>query len=253
MELNYKVYGEKGDDLIILHGLLGSLDNWQTIAKSLSAHFRVWVLDQRNHGRSPHTSDISYPLLAGDLQAFMQQHEIDKAHILGHSMGGKVAMIFAFLYPDRVEKLIVADIGPVAYQGDHLPLMDAMLSMPLAQIQERSEAEAHLAQTIHSAAIRQFLLKNLGRDLNGFFWKPALQVLRNNYASLMGFDPGNATFQGPVLFMKGSKSGYIRTEDFKYYQSIFPQAEMVVIPDAGHWLHAEQPQLFVEEVNRFLK
>lgn len=161
-------------------------------------------------------------------------------------------MTFALQYPEKVDKLIVADIGPVAYQGDHLPLMDAMLSMPLNQLQERSEAESHLAKTIHSAAIRQFLLKNLGRDQNGFFWKPALQVLRNHYAALMGFDHHAANFNGSVLFLKGSKSGYVNNGDFSYYQTIFPKAELVSLPAAGHWLHAEQPQLFLEEVLRFL-
>jgi pimeloyl-ACP methyl ester carboxylesterase len=252
LELNYKQYGDQGKDIIILHGLFGSLDNWQTIAKSMSEKFKVWTIDQRNHGRSPHTGDISYRLMADDVLQFMEEHQIRKASIIGHSMGGKVAMTFALLYPERVDKLIVADIGPVVYQGDHLPLFEAMLQLPLDQIAERSEADDFLTKTITSFAVRQFLLKNLGRDNNGFFWKPNLPLLYEQYAHLMGFDSMGKQFTGPVYFLKGSKSAYINPAHLDYYKSIFPQAEIKVIEDVGHWLHAEQPERFLEVVKEIL-
>jgi pimeloyl-ACP methyl ester carboxylesterase len=252
LELNFKLYGDRGKDVIILHGLLGSLDNWQTIARELSGQYKVWVIDQRNHGRSPHTDDISYRLMAEDVLQFMTVHQIDSASIIGHSMGGKVAMTFALLFPEKVDHLIVADIGPVVYKGDHLPLFEAMMRMPLEQITDRHEADAFLSKTISSYAVRQFLLKNLGRDKNGFFWKPHLRLLYEKYDCLMGFDSMGRQFFGPTCFLKGSKSDYIHPDHLNYYKSIFPNSEIKVIENAGHWLHAEQPERFLEVVKQFL-
>ena len=253
MELNYKLYGDKGRDVIILHGLFGSLDNWQTLAKELSAEYKVWVIDQRNHGRSPHTNDTSYPLMAADLRLFMEANLIDKASIIGHSMGGKVAMTYALLHPEKVDILIVADIGPVVYKGDHLPLFDAMMQMPLQDMADRNEADAYLSKTIASHAVRQFLLKNLGRDNKGFYWKPNLRVLYEQYGHLMGFDSMGRQFTGPTYFFKGGKSAYINPAHLDYYKSIFPQAQLILIEDAGHWLHAEQPERFLAALMQVLR
>jgi esterase len=253
MELNYKKFGEQGAHLIILHGLFGSLDNWQSIARQLSEDYQVWVLDQRNHGRSPHSQEMNYLVLADDLLAFMAAHQIPKAHVLGHSMGGKAAMTFALLYPGKVDHLVVADIGPVPYEGDHLPLFEAMLEMPLDQLKDRQEAEDFLKGRIHSAAVRQFLLKNLARDARGFSWKPNLKVLYNSYQELMSFDSFGKMNGGPVSFLKGAKSDYINPADFSFYQSIFPFAVMYNIPEAGHWLHADQPEPFLEITKAVLR
>jgi len=246
MELNYKKFGDQGAHLIILHGLFGSLDNWQSIARQLSEEYQVWILDQRNHGRSPHSDEMNYLVLAEDLLAFMDAHQIAKAHVLGHSMGGKVAMTFALLYPGKVDHLVVADIGPIPYEGDHLPLFDAMLALPLDQIKDRQEAEDFLKSRIPSSSVRQFLLKNLTRNANGFSWKPNLKVLHQHYRKLMAFDAFGKVNGGPVSFLRGTKSDYINPADFSFYQSIFPFAVLYNIPDAGHWLHAEQPELFLE-------
>jgi esterase len=253
MELNYKKFGEQGAHLIILHGLFGSLDNWQSIARQLSEEYQVWILDQRNHGRSPHSEEMNYLVLADDLLAFMAAHQIPKAHVLGHSMGGKVAMTFALLYPGKVDHLVVADIGPVPYDGDHLPLFEAMLAMPLDQLKDRQEAEDFLENRIYSAAVRQFLLKNLARNADGFAWRPNLKVLHKHYRQLMDFDAFGKVNGGPVSFLRGAKSDYINPADFSFYQSIFPFAVLYNIPDAGHWLHAEQPGLFLEIVRTVLR
>jgi esterase len=253
MELNYKKFGEQGAHLIILHGLFGSLDNWQTIARQLSEEYQVWVLDQRNHGRSPHSEEMNYLVLADDLLAFMEAHQIVKAHVLGHSMGGKVAMTFALMYPGKVDHLVVADIGPIPYEGDHLPLFEAMLAMPLEQLNDRQEAEDFLKSRIPSPSVRQFLLKNLARDASGFSWRPNLKVLYQQYRLLMGFDTFGKMNGGPVSFLRGAKSDYINPADLSFYQSIFPFALLFNIPDAGHWLHAEQPGLFLEITRAVLR
>jgi esterase len=253
MDLNYKKLGNKRQHLIILHGLFGSLDNWQSIARQLSQDFSVWIIDQRNHGRSPHSDEMNYLALAQDLEAFMQSNHLDSAHILGHSMGGKVAMTFALMYPGMVEHLIIADIGPIQYEGDHLPLFKAMMSLPISDIKDRQEAERFLEKSIRSQAVLQFLLKNLGRNQDGFHWKPNLKVLYEKYRELMGFDSFGKTNGGPVSFIRGQNSDYINPADFSYYQSIFPFAQLYQIPNAGHWLHAEQPELFIDLVKSILK
>jgi len=252
MELNYKVYGDIGEDVIILHGLLGSLDNWQTIAKALSETYRVWVIDQRNHGRSPHSDQMSYDVLAADLLEFMARHDMEHAHIVGHSMGGKVAMAFALEHGDKTGQLIVVDIAPVWYEGDHIPILEAMMAVPLKDMTERSQVETFLEGRIRSTAVRQLMLKNLGRDQDGFFWKPDVQVLFREYRKLMDFDTHGKTFSGKTSFIRGEKSDYIHPADFSAYQAIFPAAQLYTIPDAGHWIHADQPQAFLKLLQELL-
>lgn len=251
--LNFKQYGTKTPHLIILHGLLGSLDNWQSIARSLAEHCTVWTIDQRNHGRSFHSDRNTYPVMADDLKTFIRENKIDKPIILGHSMGGKVAMTFALAYPEMLSSLIVADIGPCSSAGDHESLFEAMMALPVTQLEDRKQAYEFLREQIHSEVIVQFLLKNLGRDSSGFFWKPNLKVLFANYDHLMAFDDLGRTNNGPTTFIKGERSNYIKEEDWPIYLRIFPHASLKIIPDAGHWLHAEQPELFIQAVLQLIK
>jgi len=253
MDLNYKTFGA-GDPLVILHGLFGTLDNWQTLGRQFAEHYMVFLLDQRNHGRSPHTDDMNYPAMADDLHNFMESHWMYRAHIMGHSMGGKTAMELALHYPDMVDKLIVVDIAPKAYAGDHLPIFEALLSVDLDQIDSRADAEEQLKLHIANYAIRQFLLKNLTRTKEGQYrWKMNLPVLYQHYQEVLGATSGNDPFEGPTLFIRGANSSYILDEDFPLIRQLFPNARIKTIPGAGHWVHADQPEMLYQIVSDFLE
>jgi pimeloyl-ACP methyl ester carboxylesterase len=252
MELFFRKFGEKGAHVILLHGLLGSSDNLQTAAKALSQQYTVWVPDLRNHGRSPHDIEINYPLLSEDLLQFLDAHLIDKAHIFGHSMGGKVAMTFGLKYPERTHSLLIGDIAPMPYEGDHVRIFEVMLTLPLTELTSREMAYEMIAKTIHSEVLRQFILKNLARNEQGFYWRPAVEILWRNYRLLMDFSPGGKVFQGPVAFIRGGLSDYILPQDFPYYETIFPLAELITLPNAGHWIHADQPELFLKTITDFI-
>lgn len=252
MELNHKVFGDIGEDVIILHGLLGSLDNWQTIAKKLSETYRVWILDLRNHGRSFHSDEMSYDVMSEDLLEFMSVHSISSAHLMGHSMGGKVAMTFSLKYPHLVDQLIVVDIGPKPYEGDHMPILDAMISIRTSDFSQRGEIEFLLSEKIHSQSIVQLMLKNLGRDSNGFYWKPNVTILKKVYRNLMDSRLPDIEYNGITTFIKGGESNYIEVEELDSFRKYFPQSQIIVIPGAGHWVHADQPERFLQIVERIL-
>lgn len=253
MELNYKSFGQ-GDPVIILHGLFGTLDNWQTIARALAEEYLVFIIDQRNHGRSPHVPGMSYPLLAEDLREFMESHWMYRAHIVGHSMGGKTAMQFALSYPDMVNRLAVIDIAPKEYEGGHEVIFDALLSLPLDKIDSRQEAESFLAERINDPGVLQFLLKNLSRNTDGrYAWKMNLPVLHQHYRDILGPVTGDAPFDDPVLFLRGGQSPYIQLpEDEVVIRNLFPQAGVQTVAGAGHWVHAEAPQEVVAHLISFL-
>lgn len=252
MELNYKTFGQ-GDPIIILHGLFGTLDNWQTIAKQLAEQYSVFIIDQRNHGRSPHTEDHSYQLMADDLFEFMSNHWIYGAHVIGHSMGGKTAMKFALEYPEQVNKLIVVDMGIKANEGGHETIFEAMFDLDLDHLESRTIADEQLKTRIDEYGTRQFLLKNLTRKKKGGYeWKMNLPVLHQNYAEILSAIEGNSTFDHPTLFLRGGKSDYILDEDFEDIQSLFPDSQLATIQEAGHWVHAEAPKQFMEVVLDFL-
>lgn len=252
MQLNYKSFGQ-GPPLIILHGLFGTLDNWQTLAKRWAEHYTVFIIDQRNHGRSPHLDEHNYQLMAEDLHDFMNANWMYEANILGHSMGGKTAMQFAMLYPDMVDKLVVVDIAPKAYVGGHETILEALETLPLNDLENRKAADAFLAQKIDNFGVRQFLLKNLTREKTGAYrWKMNLAVLIENYQAILSNIATEDTFDGECLFVRGQKSAYIKDEDFDLIHRTFPQAQIATIANAGHWVHAEQPQALFEEVSRFL-
>jgi esterase len=253
MELNYKLYGDSGEDIIILHGLFGMLDNWHTLATRMGEKFRVWVVDQRNHGKSPHAEEFDYHILSGDLEEFFGQHGIVKAHITGHSMGGKTAMQFAFDHPDKAASLIVVDIAPRAYDAHHNEIIGALQELDLKNLTRRSEVEDKLAERIPDEDTRMFLLKNLMRETEGFRWKMNLASLADNYDKINGPVDHDRIFDGPALFMRGGRSNYVTIEDEKSIRWLFPKAEFVTIPNVGHWIHAEAPEAFLEATLNFIE
>lgn len=252
MELHFKQFGS-GEPLLILHGLLGSLDNWQSLAKQYAEQFTVFAIDMRNHGKSPHSDAFSYALMTQDIVDFCEQHHIYKTHVLGHSMGGKVAMEFALDHSDYVDKLIIADIAPVKYKPGHNEIFEALFRVDLKKINERSEAEAILAETIQSYSVRQFLMKGLTRNEDlSFEWKFNLDTLWNHYPEILEAYNGNSTFNGKSLFLRGEHSDYVLPEYEAKIFRLFPQAKIETIHKAGHWMHAENPQEFFEKSIRFL-
>jgi esterase len=253
MELNYKVFGE-GFPLIILHGLLGSLDNWQGIAKAIAGSYKVYIVDQRNHGRSGHSDEFSYSLMVADLEEFYTKHHIEKAHIIGHSMGGKTAMQFAFKNPGKVEKLIVVDVAPVHYEDRHSHIFKGLLGIDLSKVTDREEVERQLREaTQETEDTIQFLMKGLHRnDNNVFEWRFNVPALWKAYNAISDEVTG-AVFEGKTLFIKGQQSNYITAENYGVINDHFPNNELTEIEGAGHWVHAEKPKEFTEEVMRFLQ
>lgn len=252
MHLHYERYGE-GPSLIILHGLFGSLENWRTLSKAFAHTFRVFALDQRNHGRSPHSEVFNYPVMVEDLYEFMQEQGLSSTHLLGHSMGGKTAMLFAVTYPHLVDKLIVVDIAPKAYPPGHDDIFAALFSLDLHSLRTRQEAEAALAPSIPGLALRQFLLKNLEREASGTFrWRIALEEIHHDYGELLKGIETSRPFNKPTLFIRGENSDYIRERDTATLLSVFPRAQTVTIPGTGHWVHTEAPQEFARVVKDFL-
>ena len=253
MQLNYKTFGQ-GPPLIILHGLFGMLDNWQTMAKQLSDTFMVFIVDQRNHGRSPHIDHIDYPSMANDLKVFMEDNWIHEAHLLGHSMGGKTAMQFAMEYPEMLDKLVVVDIAPRAYEGGHQLIFDALHSVDLSSVQSRTEADQKLAVLVPDSGVRQFLLKNLSRDKEngGFRWKMNLSVITRDYPNIIAGLDAVGEFEGETLFIKGGRSDYISAMDEPEIKLRFPQSDIQTVEGAGHWVHAEQPAALLQMLRQFL-
>lgn len=252
MQLNFYTCGE-GFPLIILHGLFGSSDNWQTMSKRFSEHFRVFALDQRNHGASPHNDVFDYQAMAEDVREFMDAHQLPEAIVLGHSMGGKSAMQFAATYPDRLRKLIVADIAPKDYPPHHTAILEAMATFYVAKCNSRTEIDKGLEPAIPETAVRQFLLKNVNRDSAGHFqWKIAVDIIRKNYGNILKSPEIKIPVQTPTLFLRGEKSHYIVPGDETGIQHHFPNSKIVTIPGADHWLHSEKPDQFFAAVMEFL-
>ncbi|MEM6965535.1 MAG: alpha/beta fold hydrolase [Bacteroidota bacterium] len=253
MELNFKEFGQ-GDPIIILHGLFGTSDNWQTIAKQLAEDYTVFILDLRNHGRSPHDDAFNYKVMAEDLKYFMESHWIYTTRVIGHSMGGKTAMQFALDYPDMVEQLIVVDIANQTYEGGHEEIFNALLSLELETIISRKAADVFLKDQIEDFGVRQFLLKNLTRNKTGQYeWKMNLPVIHKNYSAILDKIEGEEPFENATLFIKGGLSKYITDENFKTTQQLFPSAKLKTIEKVGHWVHAEAPQELLRTLRDFLK
>ncbi len=254
--LNGRVTGT-GKPLIILHGLFGSMENLGAIAKRLEDQWQIHALDQRNHGRSPHSDVMDYPAMAADVIAYMDAQGLSSAAILGHSMGGKTAMQVALTYPDRVDHLIVADIAPVTYKPRHDAILEGMTAIDPSGFKSRQEADVALAHYVEMPGVRQFLLKNLERiptgesGAGGFRWRINVPVIEACYPNLAAAPEGDA-FDGPTLFIKGADSAYIQDKHRDEIARLFPKAELQIIEGTGHWLHAEQPDRFAELCRRFL-
>ncbi|MBI5463954.1 MAG: alpha/beta fold hydrolase [Ignavibacteriales bacterium] len=254
MQLFYQQHGDAGVPLIILHGLLGSSDNWHTHAKLFGRHFRVFALDARNHGRSPHEPVFNYHVMAEDVHEFIQQHRLGAVHLLGHSMGGKTAMFLATLYPDAVEKLIVVDIAPKASSPSHDEIFDALEGLDLSRYAYRKEIDEALSKRIPNFFTRQFVLKNLRRNAdNSFDWKMNLDAIRKNHEGINAAVPNDRIFSKPTLFIKGGNSRYILESDILAIHEIFPSARIATIAEAGHWVHSDAPDPFASVVLDFLK
>jgi len=252
MQLNFKESGQ-GKPVILLHGLFGSSDNWYPIAKRLESGFKVFALDHRNHGQSPHSAEMDYPIMAADVERFIAAHGLESAFVIGHSMGGKTAMQLALHFPQRVEKLIVADMAPRAYASAHDKIFAALMALDLAKCPDRTQIENALAADIPNQVLRRFLLKNLGRNPEGgFYWKINLQDIAHNYWRLREPVAGDAPFTKPTLFIRGGRSKYIQPEDEPLIREWFPAAQIQTIPEASHWIHADAPEEFLRLVLAFL-
>ncbi|GAB5518775.1 MAG: alpha/beta fold hydrolase [Rhodothermales bacterium] len=258
MQLYHKRYdhvtlGADGPPLVILHGLLGASGNWHTLSRSrFNEHFTVYAIDQRSHGRSPHDETFDYPTLAEDLLDFLDEHDIETCTLLGHSMGGKTAMFFALEYPERVDQLIVVDIAPKRYDPRHHRLFEALLALDLATIRSRADADAALQASVPDYGERQFLLKNLKSDgQGGYGWLMNLHGLWAAYPNINAAPDLGQTYDGPTLFIRGGQSTYIADDDMDLVTYLFPTAQLVTIPEAGHWVHAMAPQAFADAVIDF--
>jgi esterase len=252
MRLHFKELGD-GEPLVMLHGLLGSSDNWFGVAPVLAARFHVFMPDLRNHGNSPHHPEMDYPLLAADVEKFFGDRGLETASVLGHSLGGKVAMQFAVSHPERVKKLVVVDIAPRAYAPSHDKIFSALRALNLETFQTRHQIEEALAPEIPSLTLRRFLLKNLGRNAAGRFqWKVNLRHLAENYPNLCVALAASAPFRGPALFVRGGKSNYISGRDETEIRRLFPAMKMETIEAANHWVPADAPAEFVRRVMGFL-
>jgi len=253
IKLHSTILGE-GQPFIILHGFLGMSDNWKTLGnKFAESGYQVHLLDQRNHGRSPHTPEMNYEVLAKDIFDYCQIHKLKNIILLGHSMGGKAAMLAAGKYPDLIDKLIVVDISPKYYAPHHQQIMDGLTALENQNLTSRGEAEEFLSKFVEDQGTRMFLLKNL-------YWETKeklslrlnLKVLKETIEEVGTELPAGFKFMKPTLFIKGGKSNYITAEDEPLITQHFPNAEIKIIPNAGHWVHAEKTKDFYDFVQRFL-
>jgi pimeloyl-ACP methyl ester carboxylesterase len=252
MELYYQSYGT-GFPLIVLHGLFGSSDNWQPVAKKLGARFEVLTVDLRNHGRSPHSEEMNYAAMAEDVRELMARRNLARAHVLGHSLGGKVAMTFALRHPALVSKLVVVDMAAKEYPPVHAPLFDAMLGLDLDSFRERADVDAALAEKIPDAAVRRFLLKNIGRDESGKLrWKLNLGAIHRSYDRLREAVTSTGSFEGEMLVVTGARSEHVLEEDLVAMRRMFPRLRAEVLAKAGHWVHADDAEGLVRVLEEFL-
>jgi esterase len=259
VRLHHRITGE-GRPLLLLHGLFGSLENLGGVNQRLQDEWQVHGLDLRNHGRSPHADTMDYPAMAGDVVAYMDEQGLDRASLLGHSMGGKTAMQVALTYPERVDRLIVADIAPVAYHPRHDAILEGMKNLDLSVVGSRSDADRALKEYVEIPEIRMFLLKNLvrvpeaekGDNAGSFRWRLNLPVIDACYAKLADAPAGEGPFAGPVLFLKGAGSAYIQRKHHARIHSLFPEARIEEIAGTDHWLHAEKPDEFARHCREFL-
>lgn len=254
MLLHSRIEGN-GKPFVILHGFLGMSDNWKTLGSQFAEFgYEVHMLDMRNHGKSFHSDDFTYELMANDVKEYCVFHKLDNIILLGHSMGGKTAMLLATLFPDLIEKLIIADIGPKFYPQHHQPILAGLNAVDFSLKPSRSEVEEIVSKHITDFGTRQFLLKSLyWKEKEQLAFRFNLDVFNKKIEEIGKALPIENTFEKPTLFLRGSKSNYILDEDFETIHYHFPNSEIKTISNAGHWLHAENPKDFYIETLRFLK
>lgn len=253
LDLAYDHYGDTGTAFVIAHGLFGSKRNWNAIGRKLAEDFSVYLLDLRNHGASPHSSRMDIPHLAADFRFFLDRQCIESAVFLGHSLGGKAAMWLALTEPDRVKGLIAADIAPVAYTHNFDEIYDAMCGLQLASVISRQDADEKLSHSIAHPGLRQFLLQNLTTGEQGYGWRVDLDILRNATPKLLSFPPVGSIkpYPGPVLFLRAENSSYLLPEHGATINRVFPQNEVELVENAGHWLNTDQPERILALLRRF--
>jgi len=250
MTLHYQVSGS-GQALVILHGLFGSSDNWRGLAKQLTTVAQVITVDLRNHGRSPHSTEQTYDLMADDLAELIDQLNINQIDLIGHSVGGKVAMAFSQRYPELLRKLAVVDIAPRAYPDEHSAIFKALLALDLSLYKSRTEVDKALQKSILIKPVRQFLLMNLASDNDGLKWQLNLPALFDAYPQLLQAVCESDIVDVPCCFIRGGKSNYIKEQDVALIDATFPNSEIITIQQAGHWVHADAPQPFLAKIIEF--
>ncbi len=252
VKLFFEKFGdETKEPLIILHGFFASSRNWRQMAKKFADFYQVYVLDLRNHGASPHHPEMDYPLMVEDLIAFMDEQGLQKTHILGHSMGGKVAMWFALTCPERINKLVVADISPVSYQHSFDSTIQALKDIPLNKISNRKQADEFLSSAIPELSYRLFLLQNLQLVDGKYKWRVDLDIFQKTAKNIIAFPVINrAPFFDDVLFIMGENPRYTNEEAIA---TDFPSAILFIVKGANHWLHADEPEAFFTNVSQFLQ
>ncbi|MCX6271764.1 MAG: alpha/beta fold hydrolase [Bacteroidetes bacterium] len=253
MKLFFRAFGQ-GKPLIILHGLFGMSDNWVSLSQQLSGSFHVFLPDLRNHGRSPHSHVHNYPAMVSDLDEFISENNITKPILIGHSMGGKVAMLYATEYPSPVDKLIVVDISPKRYdlRNQHLDILQTMSGLDFSRVHSRADADSLIRLSVADDRIRLFILKNLYRSTrNTFAWRVNLDAIREN-PDLMGADISlPRPFPGPALFIRGGLSDYLSLDDIPIINTYFPDNQVKTIEKAGHWVHADAPEELLQLIRDF--
>lgn len=255
MKLNFDEYGHGAPPLVILHGVFGSSTNWRSLARRLAETRRVLAVDLRNHGESFHAEEMTYRAMVEDLTRFIDDHCDGRADVLGHSMGGKAAMSLALIHPGRVNRLIAVDIAPVDYQhGDTFGrLIEGMQSIPLEEIESRSDADHKLKEYVPERGVRAFLLQNLRRDDDGWRWRINLEAICEAIDDIAGFPfDREQPYRRPTLFIGGAESEYLDRAHRRAVEALFPEARIEMVEGAGHWVHAEKPEAVLNLVESFL-
>jgi pimeloyl-ACP methyl ester carboxylesterase len=252
LNLAYSEYG-RGQPLIIIHGLFGSSSNWRSIARRLAGDFHVYTVDLRNHGRSPWRDDMSYHALAMDIANFITTHNLHGSHVMGHSLGGKTAMVLALQYPDVMQRLAILDIAPVTYAHTQLGYINAMQALNLSAVTRRTDADAALRESVPDTIVRQFLLQNLVQNGSHFEWRINLDALANYMDEMIAFPTfAPNQFRGPTLLLYGMDSDYVLPEHHNIIHGYFPMTQIVGTEHTGHWLHVQQPNAVVHAIGQFL-
>ena len=255
LDLNYREYGDpERPPLFLMHGLFGSSGNWMGVVKQLQADYRLILPDLRNHGRSPHHPVMDFPAMAADIAALLDRLQIESASLVGHSMGGKAGMWLALTQPERVARLLVADMAPVSYHNRFEAIFEGLCELSLAELKGREDADRQLSSRVPERAIRQYLLQNLQKQSDGWRWRMNLPVLNGAIDTLTDFPSCEGlSYAGEVLFLYGERSDYVLPEYRSRIQALFPLARLRMLAQAGHWVYADQPEAFSRAVKAFMQ